>query len=61
VDRVRIICSVYDPNTGRYRTNYSLYFDDRRLHQLPGFFLGWIAWSFTQTRPVKARQDSIRN
>jgi hypothetical protein len=24
---VRIICSVYDPLTGRYRTNYSLYFE----------------------------------
>jgi protein SCO1/2 len=24
--RVRILCSVYDPVTGRYRTNYSVYF-----------------------------------
>ena len=24
--RVRIICSVYDPRTGKYRTDYSLYF-----------------------------------
>ena len=26
MQRVRIICSVYDPQTGRYRTDYSLYF-----------------------------------
>lgn len=26
MERVRILCSVYDPVTGRYRTDYSLYF-----------------------------------
>lgn len=26
MERIRIICSVYDPLTGRYRTNYSVYF-----------------------------------
>ncbi len=46
-DRLRIICSVYDPLTGRYRTNYALYFE------IAGFitfliFLGWVAWSFTR-------------
>lgn len=25
--RIRILCSVYDPVTGRYRTNYALYFE----------------------------------
>ncbi|HMV04541.1 MAG TPA: SCO family protein [Accumulibacter sp.] len=25
IERVRIICSIYDPVTGRYRTNYALY------------------------------------
>ena len=49
VDRVRIICSVYDPVTGRYRTNYSLYFE------IAGFisfmaFMAWIALSFTRRR-----------
>ena len=48
-DRVRILCSVYDPITGRYRTNYALYFE------IAGFisfmcFLIWIAWSFTRKR-----------
>lgn len=26
-DKVRILCSVYDPETGRYRTDYSLYIE----------------------------------
>ena len=26
MERVRILCSVYDPVAGRYRTNYSVYF-----------------------------------
>ena len=26
MERIRILCSVYDPKTGRYRTDYSLYF-----------------------------------
>lgn len=26
IDRVRILCSVYDPRTGRYRADYTLYF-----------------------------------
>lgn len=26
MERVRILCSVYDPVAGRYRTNYSIYF-----------------------------------
>lgn len=26
IDRVRILCSVYDPETGTYRTDYTLYF-----------------------------------
>lgn len=56
VDRIRIICSVYDPVSGKYRTNYSLYFE------IAGFisfmiFMGWIAWSFTRKR----LEDRIRS
>ena len=25
VDRVKLFCTVYDPNTGRYRIDYSLF------------------------------------
>lgn len=56
-DRVRILCSVYDPISGKYRTNYALYFD------IAGFisfmmFLIWVAWSFTRTRRNnKIQQD----
>lgn len=39
-DRVRILCSVYDPTTGQYRVNYVLVFE------IAGFltFLIYIAW-----------------
>ncbi|MCX7164383.1 MAG: SCO family protein [Rhodocyclales bacterium] len=48
-DRVRILCSVYDPVTGKYRTNYALYFE------IAGFisfmiFMIWLAFSFMRNR-----------
>ncbi|MDK9702246.1 MAG: SCO family protein [Sulfuritalea sp.] len=48
-DRIRILCSVYDPVTGKYRTNYALYFE------IAGFisfmiFMIYVAWSFTRKR-----------
>ena len=49
VDRVRIICSVYDPVTGRYRTNYALYFEIAGFISFM-FFMLWIAWSFMRKR-----------
>jgi len=47
--RVRILCSVYDPRTGRYRTNYSLYF------QFAGFltffaFMIYLSVNFWKNR-----------
>ena len=40
IDRVRILCSIYDPDTGRYRLNYALFFE------IAGFltFLLYIVW-----------------
>ena len=40
MERVRILCSVYDPVSGRYRTNYSVYF------MIAGFvtFLGFLIY-----------------
>ncbi len=55
-DRLRIICSVYDPITGRYRTNYALYFEIVGFISFL-FFLGWIVWNFTQ----KYRSDRIQS
>ncbi|OHC61655.1 MAG: electron transporter SenC [Rhodocyclales bacterium RIFCSPLOWO2_02_FULL_63_24] len=48
-DRIRILCSVYDPISGKYRTNYALYFE------IAGFisfmmFMAWLAWSFMRSR-----------
>lgn len=49
VDRVRILCSVYDPISGKYRTNYALYFE------IAGFisfmiFMIWLSISFMRKR-----------
>jgi protein SCO1/2 len=40
LDRVRILCSVYDPRTGEYRLSYTLIFE------IAGFltFLSYIVW-----------------
>jgi protein SCO1/2 len=40
LDRVRILCSVYDPKTGQYRVNYTL------IVEIAGFltFFLYIAW-----------------
>lgn len=40
LDRVRILCSVYDPKTGQYRFNYSLVFE------IAGFitFFAYVVW-----------------
>ena len=48
-DRLRIICSVYDPITGRYRTNYALYFEIAGFISFM-FFMLWVAWSFMRKR-----------
>lgn len=55
-DRIRILCSVYDPVSGKYRTNYALYFE------IVGFisfmiFMLWVAWSFTR----KHGKDKIQS
>ncbi|MDP2824163.1 MAG: SCO family protein [Sulfuritalea sp.] len=55
-DRIRILCSVYDPISGKYRTNYALYFE------IAGFisfmiFMMWLAWSFMRKR----RDDRIQS
>jgi protein SCO1/2 len=55
-DRIRILCSVYDPVSGRYRTDYSLYFEIVGFISFM-FFMGWIAWSFTR----KHKDDKIQS
>ncbi len=46
VERFRILCSVYDPVTGKYRTNYAVYFEIAGILT----FLAWLAWYFWQDR-----------
>jgi protein SCO1/2 len=55
-DRLRIICSVYDPLTGKYRTNYALYFEIAGFISFM-FFMVWVAWSFTR----KPRTDGSQS
>lgn len=46
VERFRILCSVYDPVTGKYRTNYAVYFEIAGVLT----FLAWLGWYFWQDR-----------
>jgi len=55
IDRVRILCSVYDPTTGKYRTNYALYFEIAGFLSFTIFMIG-MAWNFMRGR----RDDKIR-
>jgi protein SCO1/2 len=48
-DRVRILCSVYDPKTGQYRVNYTLIFE------IAGFltfflYIAWYIWKGMRSR-----------
>jgi len=57
LDQVRILCSVYDPRTGKYRVSYAIVFE------VAGgvTFLLWIIWFFLNewfTRRRSARRPS---
>jgi protein SCO1/2 len=57
LDQVRILCSVYDPRTGKYRVSYGL------VIEIAGgaTFLLWIIWFFLSewlTRRRSARRSS---
>ncbi len=51
LDRVRILCSVYDPKTGQYRFNYALIFE------IAGFltFIAYIAWFLWKEMRIRKR------
>jgi protein SCO1/2 len=57
IEQVRILCSVYDPRTGKYRVRYGL------VIEIAGgaTFLLWIIWFFLSewlTRRRSARRSS---
>jgi protein SCO1/2 len=47
--RVRILCSIYDPLTGRYRTNYALYFQFAGFLTFVGFMI-YLSINFWKNR-----------
>lgn len=49
MERVRILCSIYDPITGRYRTNYSLYFQFAGFITFVGFMI-YLSINFWRNR-----------
>jgi protein SCO1/2 len=49
MERVRILCSIYDPITGRYRTNYSLYFQFAGFITFVGFMI-YLSINFWKNR-----------
>jgi hypothetical protein len=49
MERVRILCSIYDPLTGRYRTNYSLYFQFAGFLTFVGFMI-YLSINFWRIR-----------
>jgi protein SCO1/2 len=49
MERVRILCSIYDPVTGRYRTNYSLYFQFAGFITFVGFLI-YLSINFWRNR-----------
>ncbi len=49
MERVRILCSIYDPLTGRYRTNYSLYFQFAGFLTFVGFMI-YLSINFWKNR-----------
>ena len=54
MERVRILCSVYDPVTGRYRTNYSVYFMIAGFLTFTGFtiYLCFHVWTNRRRRVI---------
>ncbi|MBA3902109.1 MAG: SCO family protein [Rhodocyclaceae bacterium] len=52
VDRVRILCSVYDPNTGQYRLNYALFFEIGGFLTF-FFYIVWYLWRGFRTNKTR--------
>ena len=55
IDRVRILCTVYDPETGQYRTDYALLFE---VIGGLGFFLT-VGWHFVADRRRQRRERLV--
>lgn len=49
LDRVRILCSRYDPKTGEYRVSYALVFEILGFFTFLGY-IGWFLWQELRQR-----------
>jgi protein SCO1/2 len=56
VDKVKLFCTVYDPNTGRYHFDYSLFV---QIAIGAMGVLGVMAYLFIETRRARRRQKGI--
>lgn len=51
LDRVRILCSRYDPKTGEYRVSYALVFEILGFFTFLGY-IGWFLWKELRQRKL---------
>lgn len=55
IDRVRLLCSVYDPTTGKYRLDYRIFFEAAGA----ATFIIWLAFFYLRER--RAKREAARN
>ena len=53
IERVRIICTIYDPREGRYRLDYALFIEIFAGLTILGATLWWLASEWKRQRPAR--------
>lgn len=60
IERVRIVCTVYDPQTGQYRYNYSLIIEIAGALPLPSMVWFFLAeWRDRRRRKREAMRHKL--
>jgi protein SCO1/2 len=54
VERVRILCTVYDPLTGRYRLNYGLFIEILTGLSVLGGVVLYLTLEWRRQRPLRS-------
>ena len=60
VDKVRILCSVYDPVTGKYRVNYAMYIEIAGGITFILFMIAFAISEWRARRALRRRPSSSR-